>query len=212
MNYLSIYGKKSPAATVGSAPMTHLVEQLREVHLDVPSVAAPTAPVDDHTETIQITNCRILKDGKLVSEDSLWVQNGKIVDPRPFFWEAKQPPHKLVDGRGLIVIPGYIDIQLNGGFGADFSSDTDKIVEGLERVSKGLPQYGCTAYCPTIVSSHADIYEHVLPHLKPRKGSKEDGAEIIGAHLEGPFIAMAKVCLPFTLTRSFREGHTIQRP
>ncbi|KAJ1950060.1 N-acetyl-glucosamine-6-phosphate deacetylase, partial [Linderina pennispora] len=51
---------------------------------------------------------------------------------------------------------------------------------------------GCTAYCPTTVSSRPDVYRKVLPYLGPREGSLENGAAILGAHVEGPFISPLK--------------------
>ncbi|CAH3198974.1 unnamed protein product, partial [Porites evermanni] len=51
------------------------------------------------------------------------------------------------------------------GFGVDFSSDTDKLEEGLVTVAKGLLQHGVTSFCPTIVTSTQQ-----------------------SAHLEGPFL------------------------
>ena len=43
----------------------------------------------------------------------------------------------------------------------DFSSDTDKLEEGLVTVAKGLLQYGVTSFCPTIVTSTQQSYNEV---------------------------------------------------
>lgn len=48
-----------------------------------------------------------------------------------------------------------------GGFGVDFSSDPDKLEEGLKIVAKGLLQHGVTSYCPTIVTSSQESYKEV---------------------------------------------------
>ena len=51
---------------------------------------------------------------------------------------------------------------------------------------------GVTSYCPTVVTSSADNYHAILPHLGPRPGGggpDDLGAEVLGAHLEGPFIS-----------------------
>ncbi|KAJ1932852.1 putative N-acetylglucosamine-6-phosphate deacetylase, partial [Linderina pennispora] len=96
----------------------------------------------------QFYNCRILRDHKLV-EDYLYVQDGKIIDPAKMFWEENRVPDVRIDCKGGIVSPGYIDVQLNGAYGFDFSNDTDIIQEAVDNVSKGLLLQGCTAYCPT---------------------------------------------------------------
>ncbi|KAJ1720680.1 N-acetyl-glucosamine-6-phosphate deacetylase [Coemansia erecta] len=139
----------------------------------------------------QFYNCRVLKDHKLV-EDYLYVQDGKIIDPEKMFWDAKRKPDFRIDCKGGIVSPGYIDVQINGAYGYDFSNDTDIIEEAVSNISKGLLLQGCTAYCPTTVSSRPDVYHKVLKHLGPREGSIENGAAILGAHVEGPFISPQK--------------------
>ncbi|XP_020608008.1 N-acetylglucosamine-6-phosphate deacetylase-like [Orbicella faveolata] len=74
-----------------------------------------------------------------------------------------------------------------GGFGVDFSSDPDKLEEGLKTVAKGLLQHGVTSYCPTIVTSSQESYSEISKKIKRTPGGV-DGAEILGSHLEGPFI------------------------
>lgn len=50
---------------------------------------------------------------------------------------------------------------------------------------------GVTSYCPTLVTSPPEVYAAILPWLYPRRGGQA-GAEIIGAHVEGPFISKRK--------------------
>ncbi|KAJ1967349.1 N-acetyl-glucosamine-6-phosphate deacetylase [Dimargaris xerosporica] len=136
----------------------------------------------------KIYNGRILQDHALVEDATLWIENGRILDGAETFWQAQRAPDRTIDAEGGIICPGFIDLQVNGAFGVDFSQVTEAYEQGLDRVSKGLLHHGCTAYCPTLVSSHPDVYHQVLPKLAPRKGSLDRGAEILGAHVEGPFI------------------------
>ncbi|KAK3838797.1 MAG: hypothetical protein J3R72DRAFT_370445 [Linnemannia gamsii] len=164
--------------------------------ISAPSSPEPNTIVPENTaKVIKITNCRVLRDGKIVDKDAIWIQDGKIIDPHKFFWYQKRLPDEVLDAEGLLVSPGFIETQINGAFGVDFSvpSDQDTYERDLTKVSRGLLKYGTTSYCPTIVSSSAAVYHKVLPFLKPRPGSSDSGASILGAHVEGPFINEARV-------------------
>ena len=56
---------------------------------------------------------RMLRRGELVAGD-VWMREGRIVEPQKLFYEEKQAPDEVVDCRGLIVAPGFIDLQING--------------------------------------------------------------------------------------------------
>ena len=55
----------------------------------------------------------------------------------------------MIDAAGQIVAPGFIDLQLNGALGDDFTEDP----ETIWRVAAALPQWGVTAFLPTIITS-----------------------------------------------------------
>lgn len=146
----------------------------------------------DYTKLIiQFRNCKLLYQNQLIDED-LWVLDGKILDPEKVFFEEKKQSDVQIDCYGLTLAPGFIDTQINGAFGHDFTYEKDKINESIGKVAKRLLSHGVTAFCPTIVSSEASVYQTILPSLKITDGGV-DGAAVLGAHLEGPFIAQEKV-------------------
>ncbi len=112
-----------------------------------------------------------------IEEGELWVQRGKIIPPQA-------QADREIDLEGKILAPGYIDVQINGGFGCDFSRNP----EMTEFVAKQLLQYGVTSFLPTVISSSPEQYKAVLPLLQPRSFGKK-GASILGIHLEGPFFS-----------------------
>jgi N-acetylglucosamine-6-phosphate deacetylase len=140
---------------------------------------------------IQLTNCRIVRGSRIYTDD-LWIRNGKILDPEKVFFEEKRHSNLQIDCDGLILAPGFIDTQINGGFGHDFTSNHESISKCLGIVSKHLLQYGVTSFCPTIISSDKETYRQLLPNIKPTKGGP-NGAAILGVHLEGPFISKEKL-------------------
>ena len=63
--------------------------------------------------TTQFRNCRVLRQGE-VRKQQLWVRDGKIIDPEPVFYEEKVQPNHVVDCNNALLVPGFIDVQING--------------------------------------------------------------------------------------------------
>jgi N-acetylglucosamine-6-phosphate deacetylase len=115
---------------------------------------------------IKFTNCRLATDGELFEKD-LWIDSGRgiIVDPQTCFYDKHAMPNRIINLGGKIVAPGFIDIQINGAMGVDFSVATDDATyaQGVKLVNKTLVKYGVTAYCPTITSQPGEVYQKVKP-------------------------------------------------
>jgi N-acetylglucosamine-6-phosphate deacetylase len=111
-----------------------------------------------------------LVDGSLVSGD-VAIADGRVAEVG------------LASANGSgIAAPGFVDLQVNGFAGVDFfSADAD----GYRRAGDGLLASGVTAYQPTFITSHEEELTAALREV-PRNGI---APRIIGAHLEGPFIA-----------------------
>ncbi|GMS90356.1 hypothetical protein PENTCL1PPCAC_12531, partial [Pristionchus entomophagus] len=142
---------------------------------------------------VQLINCRVIEGGAVVDKH-VWFRDGLILDSARVFWEEKRAADVQVDCRGLILSSGFIDIQINGGFGFDFSTwpeDSEAYENGVAMVSKRLLEHGITSYAPTVITSSPETYKNVLPHLRRRDGDV-NGAGLLGAHVEGPFISVAK--------------------
>ncbi|XP_076621567.1 N-acetylglucosamine-6-phosphate deacetylase [Colletes latitarsis] len=153
----------------------------------------------------QFHNCQILRDSKILIED-LWVRDGKIVDPEKIFYDEKVKPDVRINCDGALISPGYIDLQINGGFGVDFTHNVDNVQEGINKVAKKLLEFGVTSFCPTLVTSPNETYYKVLSKIKKRNGGLH-GATILGIHLEGPFINPSKKgAHPECYIKQFEKG------
>ncbi|CAF2784984.1 unnamed protein product [Rotaria sp. Silwood2] len=136
-------------------------------------------------------NCTLMRNHALIIDD-LWIRHGKIIDPEKIFFDEKIQADIEYDCQGVIIASGYIDLQINGAFGHDFSSPNEANDDMLIDVARKLTSHGVTAFLPTIVSSTIDTYKMILPKYKRRAGSAKNGATILGIHIEGPFISENK--------------------
>uniref|UniRef100_I3JSJ0 N-acetylglucosamine-6-phosphate deacetylase n=1 Tax=Oreochromis niloticus TaxID=8128 RepID=I3JSJ0_ORENI len=153
----------------------------------------------------QFINCRILRDNELQRED-LWVREGRILDPEKLFFDEQGYADKRVDCEGSIIAPGFIDVQINGGYGIDFSQASENVSDGVSFVAKKILEHGVTSFCPTLVTSPPEVYHKVLPQVKVHDGGPH-GAGVLGFHLEGPFIsAEKKGAHPEKYLRTFKSG------
>jgi len=85
--------------------------------------------------------------------------------------------------RAAWVVPGLIDLQVNGAFGIDLAGEPERVGELAAR----LPATGVTGFLPTLISAPAEHFESWAARIAsaPRRG----GARILGLHLEGPFLS-----------------------
>ena len=95
---------------------------------------------------------------------------------------------EIFDAGGMILTPGWIDIQLNGVFGLDFTENPDSIWQAASE----LPGLGTTSFLPTIITSPLEMVEHAIAINKNGPPSGFKGAHVIGLHLEGPFLNAGK--------------------
>jgi N-acetylglucosamine-6-phosphate deacetylase len=88
------------------------------------------------------------------------------------------------DGQGQYVSPGFIDIHVHGCNGFD-TMDEDK--RALAVISEGLLQTGVTSFMPTTMTMSMTRLEQSIEHIRQAM-KKSSGAQVLGCHLEGPFI------------------------
>ena len=96
-----------------------------------------------------------------------------------------QPPavDAWLDASGLVVAPGFVDLQCNGAVGVDLTSEPER----LDEVAAALPRWGVTAWLPTIVTATPGTRRRALAALAAHDDPA--AATPLGLHFEGPFLA-----------------------
>jgi N-acetylglucosamine-6-phosphate deacetylase len=95
----------------------------------------------------------------------------------------------VVDGRGCVLLPGFVDVHVHGGDGAD-AMDADP--DGLRRMARFHATHGVTALVPTTWSAPPAALEAAVCAIAEVTGPVDGGATVLGAHLEGPWINPAR--------------------
>ncbi|MDQ2787105.1 MAG: N-acetylglucosamine-6-phosphate deacetylase [Chloroflexota bacterium] len=81
------------------------------------------------------------------------------------------------------IAPGFIDLQVNGGFGVEVGEAPDAI----RTLAARLPETGVTAFLPTVVTSLPEVYPKAIAAFEAARDVR--GARPLGVHLEGPFLS-----------------------
>jgi len=103
--------------------------------------------------------------------------------------QADTCPDGLIDASDAIIIPGLIDIQVNGALGFSFQSHDEAHFD--EAIGYHLKQ-GTTTLLPTLVTAHEDVLMNSLRTLGAYVERQRSGCSVPGIHLEGPFLSPAK--------------------
>jgi len=107
--------------------------------------------------------------------------------------EARARADEIIDAEGLYVSPGFIDTHIHG-YQRDDASDADP--EGIRRMARAMVKNGVTSFLPTTLTVDWDTLSAVCDQMRILKAESLSldypGAEILGIHLEGPFINPVK--------------------
>jgi N-acetylglucosamine-6-phosphate deacetylase len=118
---------------------------------------------------------------------ALLVRRGSIAWAGPA--SAAPTAERILDAGGRTLIPGLIDVHVHGAGGADVMDGT---VESLDEMARTLATLGTTSFLGTATVLPDGRNDH-LRVAAAATGRRPAGAELLGLHLEGPFINPARV-------------------
>ena len=93
-----------------------------------------------------------------------------------------------MDLQGGLLMPGFIDVQVNGGGGALFNDDPS--IESIRRIGQAHRRFGTTGFLPTLISDDLHVMSRAIAAVKAALQARVPG--VLGIHIEGPFLNEAR--------------------
>jgi len=131
-------------------------------------------------------NAKVILPDRILFKGGIEMEQGVITK----VFEADDYDHSIgsrVDCGGYYLSPGFIDIHLHGGGGADFIDGTE---EAVHTVLRTHAKYGTTSCLPSTISAAPETVIQCLKVIEKVQNARTSGPKILGAHLEGNFFSM----------------------
>jgi N-acetylglucosamine-6-phosphate deacetylase len=96
---------------------------------------------------------------------------------------------RKIDGRGLVAVPGFVDLHVHGARGFDFMDATE---EAYRVIGEYHAAGGTTSYLPTTATESPDAIFACIDQAARCRDQRIGGVEILGVHVEGPYMAPVK--------------------
>lgn len=130
-----------------------------------------------------IVNGKVFLDGSF-QEKTIGVTGGCIrILPKDAALESEA---KVYDAEGKKVVPGFLDIHTHGAVGVDVNAAT---AEELGKIGHFMATQGTTAWLCSVLTDTKEQTLWCIDEFKKHKKMENDGADLLGIHLEGPFLA-----------------------
>nr|WP_276576356.1 N-acetylglucosamine-6-phosphate deacetylase [Caldicoprobacter algeriensis] len=129
-----------------------------------------------------LTGGKVYLEGEWKCDVDVVMEDGKILDVAP---KGKYAEGEVIDAKGNYICPGFIDIHVHGCKGRDVM---DGSVESLEVMAEFMAMHGTTAFLATTTTHGREEIRKSLKAVSDALHKNIKGAQILGVHLEGPFI------------------------
>ena len=134
-----------------------------------------------------LVNGRILAGAQIVTGQTVLLADGRIEAVVPAA-DPRCQDGASVDLAGQFLLPGFIDVQVNGGGGVLFNDDPSP--ESIRAIGAAHRQYGTTGFLPTLISDDLDTIAQAIAAVQASLDAHAPGA--LGIHIEGPFLNWAR--------------------
>ena len=166
--------------------------------------------------SLALINGRVLRADTFVRGQCVLIEQGRIVDVLPAT-DARCRAAEPYDLGGGLLLPGFIDLQVNGGGGVLFNDAPS--VESIRAIGAAHRRFGTTAFLPTLISADLEIVARAIAAVRGAIAAGVPG--VLGIHIEGPFLNVARKGVhdpaklreldpsALGLLTSLREGRTL---
>ncbi len=132
---------------------------------------------------IGFKNIEVYTEENGIVKTSLAIENGKI----SYIGNALEIEEIAKFNENAVIVPGFIDQHIHGANGADAM---DGSVEALNKIATAVAKEGTTAFLATTMTQSEENILNALSAVKDYvEKDCEEGARVLGVHLEGPFIS-----------------------
>jgi N-acetylglucosamine-6-phosphate deacetylase len=143
---------------------------------------------------VRFSGGAIVLEDRLLPQGEVDVAGGRIAAVRPAPSARATAAERVADLRGGYLVPGYVDLHVHGGAGADFMDGTE---EAFRTVCRAHARHGTTSLLPTTTVARHEQHLAFLNICRRLKREGSGGARILGAHFYGPYFALeARGCHP----------------
>jgi len=143
--------------------------------------------IKSNVGTTALINAKLIIDDKII-EDKILLFDSKIIGLVDDVMMSDSDEIDVVDAKGHYVSAGFIDLHIHGLGGADVMDST---FDALETISTTLPSTGTTSFLATTMTMSREEIDNALQNIESHTHDVT-GANILGIHLEGPFINASK--------------------
>jgi N-acetylglucosamine-6-phosphate deacetylase len=131
-----------------------------------------------------LVNARVVFRDGIRDDRCVVIEDGRIAEI------GEQPPEGVeqADLAGQLLLPGFIDVQVNGGGGRLFNDDPS--VDTIAAMAAAHRRFGTTGLLPTLISDDFSVVEQAISAVDEAIDSGVPG--VLGVHIEGPFLSRTR--------------------
>ncbi len=137
--------------------------------------------------TVALVNGRVLADAGVIEGQAVLLDGARITAVVRQS-DKRVAAARRVDLAGNLLVPGFLDTQVNGGGGVLFNAEPS--IDTIREIGRAHRQFGTTGFLPTLISDDLDIVARAVAAVRGAIEARVPG--VLGIHIEGPFLNVVR--------------------